>query len=132
MHEDKDHSGGCSCGAVRFTTRGPLRGIVFCHCSQCRRQSGHYLGATSVSDDRLEISGEENIRWYRSSPDARRGFCAICGSGLFWKLDGGPTTSICAGAFDSPSGLKGEKHIFVADKGDYYDIDDGLPQIAQY
>ena len=33
-----------------------------------------------------------------------------------------------AGAFDQPSSLKGESHIFVGDKGDYYEIDDGLPQ----
>jgi hypothetical protein len=132
MSVDNNHSGGCLCGAVRFTTRGPLRGVVYCHCSQCRRQSGHFHASTNVADDRLEISGEENIRWYRSSPNARRGFCVNCGSGLFWRLDGRPTTTIGAGAFDSPSGLKGEKHIFVADKGDYYEIDDGLPQIAQY
>ena len=35
-----------------------------------------------------------------------------------------------AGAFHAPTGLKGEAHIFVADKGDYYSIDDGLPQFA--
>jgi hypothetical protein len=35
-----------------------------------------------------------------------------------------------AGAFERPSGLAGESHIFVADKGDYYEIEDGLPQFA--
>jgi hypothetical protein len=32
------------------------------------------------------------------------------------------------GAFEGPTGTQLEKHIFVADKGDYYDIADGLPQ----
>jgi hypothetical protein len=108
-----------------------LRGVVYCHCTQCRRQSGHYYAATNVADDRLTIEGEDNIRWYRSSPEARRGFCATCGSALFWKLDGRPTTSIGAGAFDDPSGLVGESHIFAADKGDYYQICDDLPQFAR-
>lgn len=36
-----------------------------------------------------------------------------------------------AGAFDTPSGLVAESHIFVADKGDYYGIDDGLPQYSR-
>jgi len=128
---ENHRTGQCLCGAVRFRTTGPLRGIVYCHCSQCRRQSGHYHAATNVADDRLEIEGEANIRWFRSSADARRGFCSICGSNLFWQLDGRPTTSIGAGAFNRPSGLTGERHIFVADKGDYYEIGDDLPQFAQ-
>ena len=36
-----------------------------------------------------------------------------------------------AGAFDSPSGLAGQAHIFVADKGDYYEIADCLPQFER-
>lgn len=122
------HTGACLCGAVRFTTRGPLRGVVYCHCSQCRRQTGHYYAATNVSNENVEIAGDENLRWYRASDVAQRGFCRICGSALFWKRDKADYVSIMAGSFDTPSGLKGEKHIFVADKGDYYEIADGLPQ----
>ena len=120
--------GGCLCGAVRFTTRGALRGVVYCHCSQCRKQTGHYYAATNVEDDRLSIEGGEAVTWYAASPGARRGFCGTCGSALFWKADGSERTSILAGAFDTPSGLEAERHIFVADKGDYYDIADRLPQ----
>ena len=36
-----------------------------------------------------------------------------------------------AGAFDEPSGLIITKHIFCADKGDFYEITDGLPQYAK-
>ena len=122
------HAGGCLCGAVRFSTRGRLREVVYCHCSQCRRQTGHHYAATNVKGADLEIEGAEALRWYRASDFARRGFCATCGSALFWKRDGADDISVMAGAFDVPSGLKGGVHIFVADKGDYYDIDDGLPQ----
>ena len=124
-------TGSCSCGAVRFTTSGPLRGIVYCHCTQCRKQSGHFFAATNVSDDRIAIEGTDSITWYRGSEAARRGFCRLCGSVLFWKHDELDTISIMAGAFDNPSGLQAESHIFVADKGDYYEIDDGLPQFQQ-
>ena len=124
----EQHSGQCLCGAVRFTTTGPLRGVIFCHCSQCRRQSGHYYAATNVADRCLDILGEDRITWYAASPDARRGFCGTCGSALFWKHRELDYTSVLAGAFEEPSGLAGEAHIFVADKGDYYMIADGLPQ----
>jgi hypothetical protein len=125
------HTGSCLCGAVRFTAKGPLRGVVYCHCSQCRKQSGHFYAATNVSDDSLEISGAENIRWFSASDFAKRGFCSICGSVLFWRHNEAAETSVMAGAFDRPSGLKGESHIFIADKGDYYTIDDGLPQFVR-
>lgn len=130
MHED-EHPGACLCGSVRFRTCGPLRGVVFCHCGQCRRQSGHFVAATSVSDERIVIEGGDAITWFAASPEAKRGFCSRCGSLLFWKRAGLASISVMAGAFDRPTGLIAECHIFVADKGDYYAIDDGLPQHAR-
>jgi hypothetical protein len=130
MHED-EHTGACLCGSVRFRTRGPLRGVVFCHCGQCRRQSGHFVAATSVSDERIVIEGGDAISWFAASPKAKRGFCSRCGSLLFWKHADLDSISVMAGAFDRPTGLIAECHIFVADKGDYYAIDDGLPQHAR-
>lgn len=124
-------TGACLCGAVRFETRGALRGVVYCHCSQCRKQTGHYYAATNVADEELAIEGSDDLTWYAASPQAKRGFCRICGSALFWKRNGSNVTSVMAGAFDSPSGLAGQAHIFVADKGDYYEIDDGLPRYEQ-
>jgi hypothetical protein len=122
------HRGSCLCGGVRISARGVLRSVVYCHCSQCRKQTGHYYAATNVLNDDLRIEGEDNITWYRSSDFARRGFCKNCGSALFWKPNEGGYTSVLAGLFDGPTRLEGSCHIFVADKGDYYDIDDGLPQ----
>ncbi|WP_312362181.1 GFA family protein [Ensifer sp.] len=122
------HSGGCLCAAVRFKTHGVLRELIFCHCSQCRKQTGLYYAATNVLDRDLELQGAEDVTWYRSSESARRGFCRQCGSALFWKSDGGEYTSIMAGAFETPTDLEPGYHIFCADKGDFYDIDDGLPK----
>lgn len=124
---EENHSGACLCGAVRFKARGELREVVACHCSQCRRQTGHFLAATNVADDHLTLEGEDNLRWYRASTFARRGFCGNCGSVMFWKADSETYTSIAAGTFDKPTGMKLAYHIFCQDKGDYYEIDDGLP-----
>lgn len=124
----ESRTGGCLCRKVRFEVRGPVRGVVYCHCSQCRRQSGHHYAATDVADDCLTIEGAEHLTWFAASDFARRGFCRYCGSALFWKNDSLSQTSIMAGGFDDPSGLTATAHIFVADKGDYYAIEDGLPQ----
>jgi hypothetical protein len=125
------HKGSCLCGAVRFAASGALRGVVYCHCSQCRKQTGHYYAATNVADGDLAIEGAEKITWHRASPYARRGFCSVCGSALFWKHNTSDEISVMAGAFEQPSGLKAEAHIFVVDKGDYYAITDGLPQFER-
>jgi hypothetical protein len=125
------HSGSCLCGAVRFRTHGPLRGVVYCHCSQCRRQTGHFLAATNVNDADIEIEGAETLVWYAASRFAKRGFCGKCGSVMFWKHNDLDEISVTAGSFDAPSGLTAECHIFVADKGDYYEIADGLPQFPR-
>ncbi len=124
-------TGSCLCGAVRFAAKAPFGGVVYCHCSQCRKQSGHYYAATNVSDADLAIEGADRITWFSASSFAKRGFCSTCGSALFWKHNDVAETSVMAGAFEQPSGLKAESHIFVADKGDYYTIDDGLPQFVR-
>lgn len=122
------HAGHCLCGAVRFRAHGQLREVVACHCSQCRRQTGLFYAATNVANDRLDIEGADNIKWYRASSCAERGFCSICGSALFWRHDEEGYTSVLAGSFNEPTGLKISSHIFCADKGDFYEINDGMPQ----
>jgi hypothetical protein len=123
--------GGCLCGGVRFEVHGPLRPIIYCHCTMCRRSSGHFDAATACAPQDLRLLSSSSLRWYASSAIARRGFCGICGSQLFWEPARGGHISLWAGTLDLPSGLRAAKHIFVADKGDYYEITDGLPQWPQ-
>ena len=127
----RTQSGGCLCGAVRYRVAGELRPVVACHCEQCRRTSGHHVAATAAWREDLTIEGEANLTWYRSSTFAQRGFCRFCGGNLFWQRDGAAQVSIMAGSLDAGSGLSTAAHIFVADKGDYYDIADGQPQHEQ-
>lgn len=122
------HHGGCLCGGVRYTVNGPLRGIIACHCEQCRRTSGHFAAMTSAPSANISITGSQCLRWFRSSETAERGFCATCGGNLFWRPVGLDRMSIAAGTLDSPTGLAIEKHIFAGAKSDYYQIDDGRPQ----
>lgn len=125
-------SGGCYCGRVRYRASGVSRDVIECHCSQCRKQSGHRYAGTGASMSDVEIEGLDAITWFRASPDAERGFCSTCGSHLFWKPSNGDYLGILAASVDEPSGLRMAKHIFVGDKGDYYEITDGLPQFAGY
>ena len=119
-------TGSCLCGAVTFELHGHLRPVVACHCTQCRKTSGHYSAATELDRSRLRITCDDGLRWYRSSDRAQRGFCSTCGSSLFWQADGAESVSVEVGAIDGATGLQMDKHIYESDKGDYYGIRHGF------
>ena len=124
-----ERSGGCLCGAVRYRIRGEQRDVVVCHCSRCRRAHGHVGAYTEVASEDLVLLTEHTLRWYLA--DGReRGFCQACGGILFWRAVGADRTSVTAGTLDEPTGLRTTAHIFVASKGDYYEITDGLPSFS--
>ncbi|MEM7178772.1 MAG: GFA family protein [Pseudomonadota bacterium] len=121
-------TGSCLCGAVAYRVDGPLRDVLACHCTQCRKTSGNFVTATSCAKSDLSIAGEASISWFTSSPGVRRGFCSVCGSQLFWDVAARSTMSIFAGTLDGDPGLRLSGHIFCEAKGGYYEITDGLPQ----
>ena len=125
------HKGSCICGAISFEVQGNLPPPTACHCTKCRKHSGHFEASTDLARSAITITGSDKITWYQSSEKVRRGFCSVCGSSLFWDPIFKDWTSIAMGAFDTPTNTKLSKHIYVADKGDYYEIADGLPQNQQ-
>lgn len=125
------YKGSCLCGAIRFEVACELPGPDACHCSICRKVSGHYYSGTDVPKSAVTIHGEDHVTWYRSSEKVRRGFCSTCGCPLFFDPVHRDWIGIAMGAFDKPTNTKLRIHIFVADKGDYYEIADGLPQNEQ-
>ena len=120
------YKGSCLCGAVTFTVNGPVPEPDGCHCTRCRKFSGHFFVSSDVPRAAVTIQGSENLTWFRSTK-ARRGFCSTCGSSLFWDPFERDWIGIAMGAFDGPTDTKLGKHIFVANKGDYYEIADGVP-----
>jgi len=125
------HKGSCLCGGVRIEATGDLVPPDACHCSWCRKQSGHFWVSTYIPQDSMTIAGEERVRWYRSSEEGARGFCSTCGSFLFWNPVEGDHIAISMGVFETPTQTQLARHLYVADQGDYYEIADGLPQRAQ-
>lgn len=122
------HKGSCLCKGVTFEVTGNLPAPMACHCVICRKHTGHYEAGTDIPRERVKIFGEGKISWYQSSEKVRRGFCTTCGCSLFFDPVHKDWIGIYMGAFDGPTNTKLVRHIFVADKGDYYNINDGLPQ----
>jgi hypothetical protein len=123
--------GQCLCGAVRFETKGALRGVSICHCKMCRRWHGHTGAYTNVPKTALSFTESRGLAWYHTSDLARRGFCRECGSCLFWEAFDRDSLSIAAGTLDDPTGLATTLQIYTEDKGDYYELDTRIPSRAK-
>ena len=128
MAERRVTTGGCLCGAVRYEVKGPLRDVVNCHCSMCQRLHGNFGPHSKARKVNIRITRDRGLAWYKTSNVARRGFCRVCGSSLFWEPFDLDATGIIAGSLDGPTGLKTIGHIFVGEKCDFYEITDNLPQ----
>ncbi len=131
---DQKTTGGCLCGKVRYQIQGPLRDVVNCHCSKCRRFSGNVGAYTSVKRENLILAEDSTLKWYDSvsdeTPDVHRGFCSECGSSLFWDPHGMDRIAVAAGTLDEPTGLKTMGHIWLDQAGDYYHVADNLPKFS--
>ncbi|MEQ9261168.1 MAG: GFA family protein [Roseovarius sp.] len=124
-------TGACLCGANAFELDAEPGPVTACHCGQCRRYSGFHAASIDYEPDTLRWLRQGHLTRFTHPSGSERIFCGRCGTKIgFRYADGG--LSLEAGLLDSPTGARMAQHIFTADKGDYYDIADGLPQQQQY
>ena len=116
----RELSGACMCGAVKLRVRTGATEARECHCTQCRRQSGHVLAFLTVPWDAVDWQGAPAI--YRHTEKADRGFCAGCGSYLYWRERSSDMVDLSAEMFDAPTWLHLGPPSFTGNKGDYYDV----------
>ena len=123
--------GGCLCGAVRFEARPPSLFLAHCHCVYCRRAHGAaFVTWLGVREDRFRLlAGDAALRWYASSAASRRGFCAVCGSTLFFASTLCPgELHIARALLDGDPDLVPELHCFWDQHVDWATCGDTLPR----
>jgi hypothetical protein len=125
--------GSCLCGAIRYEI-GALEEMHHCHCARCRKAHGAAFSTFArAASAGLTMSGEEQLRRYRSSEQVERAFCGVCGSHLFFRFDGLPDAVwVAVATFDDEPALAPQAHIFVGSKASWHAILDDLPQFAEY
>jgi len=92
-------SGGCQCGAVRFSAAALGRPSI-CHCRMCQKAFGSFYGPLVSAPGLKWTRGAP--KYFQSSNRVRRGFCADCGTPLTFEPDEAPP-EIAIGALDDPS-----------------------------
>lgn len=117
----------CLCGGCAFELPAPAGEVTACHCHQCRRLSGHYSASFDTDEAALVWRARRTLAAYRTPGGGTRGFCDGCGASLWFRAADG-AFSVEAGVVSAPTGGRLAAHIFTAEKGAYYHIDDGLPR----
>ena len=121
-------TGGCQCGAVRYTVTGNLGSSGICHCRMCQRAAGNVFAAL-VTATGVRWQGEP-ARW-ASSNIAERGFCARCGTPLFFRDFDLPEDEceLMIGTLDDPDLAPPDHHVGIESKVAWLKMGDGLPAV---
>jgi hypothetical protein len=112
-------TGGCLCGAVRFSAVPRLDTLGACHCGTCRRWSAGPFMCVECEGE-VVFADTAALGVYRSSEWAERGFCTRCGTSLFYRLVDKPYYAVSAEAFDDRDGFVFTTQVFVDEKPGYY------------
>lgn len=124
-------TGKCLCESITYQITGPARDVINCHCSRCRRSTGHFMAATSAEVDDVHIGGDTLV-WYDATDEVQYGFCGKCGSTLFWRTGRRPESiSIAAGTLTPPTGLRTSAAIYTDFGSDYHQYDDAIPSYGE-
>lgn len=120
MGDSARASGGCLCGAVRYTAVPEKLEMDVCHCGMCRRWSGGVNMSVPCKD--LVIEDERALGRYASSEWAERLFCKECGSSLFWRMqsDASGHVAVSFQSFDDLAPFTFAEEIFIDEKPALY------------
>lgn len=99
-------SGGCSCGAVRYTVTGEPTIVGICHCTLCRKETGSvFMAYANWPLEAFAATGA--LKTFEG-----RSFCPECGSRLFSLQD--DAVEIKIGTLDeAPTTLIPDEEIWV-------------------
>lgn len=122
-------TGQCLCGAVRFVADDVSPEFGVCHCRMCQRWVGGPFFSTSAKN--VIFESEEFLARHQSSEWAERGFCASCGSALFYRLPHKDHFEICVGALDDTHDLVLTEEIFIDRKPDGYALAGDHPRLTE-
>jgi hypothetical protein len=114
-------TGGCLCGAIRYSIEGEPFHVGRCHCTDCRRESGStYTIYGQWPREAFSVDGEYGTYEGRS-------FCPRCGSSLFTLDEEG--VEIRLGSLDdAPFELRPEAEVWIKRREPWLHPVDGASQ----
>jgi hypothetical protein len=130
---DRRLEGGCQCGAVRYEISGTPLLTALCHCTMCRRANAAPAVAWAMFKREQVRFAKGKPAEFASSPEARRGFCANCGTQLCFTasfLEG--LIDITIGSLDDPAAVPPALHYWDSKRLPWMKVIDGLPRYPEF
>ncbi|GLQ55160.1 GFA family protein [Devosia nitrariae] len=106
-------TGGCQCGAVRYTFEGTPELVAICHCRMCQKATGSIAWAFFTAQRAALCWTRGQPAHYPSSAAAVRGYCAACGTPLTFEPEGEDTIDVGIATLDVPAALKPTEQYWV-------------------
>lgn len=132
---DRNLSGGCLCGAVRYDCSSSPSVVGHCHCEACRRSSGTgHCTHMAIAEDSFTVSG--NVRFYDRAADSgntvSRGFCPTCGAPVYSRNSGMPGMVFPrVSSLDNPESVKPEFVVYASRAPSWDHVDPALPAFPE-
>jgi len=123
--------GRCFCGAVTIATSEKPFQVSWCHCKDCRRQTGAPAVVwAGFRNEEVRFTGTPTLR--RSSEQVIRSFCAACGTPMTYEHDElAGEIYIHAGLFDEADRLVPDRQAYVTSKLFWMHLEDGLTNLEE-
>ena len=123
------YTGGCFCGAIRYSAHDLARAVCICHCASCRRATGAPMtGWATFAASKFQLT-QGQLAQLASSPGVLRGHCARCGSSLTYTHESRPTEiDVTLATLDDPAALPPAAHIWMQDRLPWVILGDSLPR----
>jgi hypothetical protein len=112
------YTGGCLCGALRYTVQAEPLTIYACHCTDCQRRTGSAFALSMVVPrDALVLEKDRPVEYRVSMPDGRiktGRACAKCACRLWGEPVKAPKIAIVQpGTLDDTSWIRPVAHIWT-------------------
>jgi hypothetical protein len=120
-------TGGCACGAVRYTVQVHNDEAYLCHCRMCQRATGG-VSIAFKNVKKADVAWQSGPDWYQSSPIARRPYCAACGTSLGFEFPDSENMDLTVGSADDPARFRPVHHFGVESMHRAWLNTEGLPE----
>jgi len=128
------HTGGCLCGAIRYTVNAPVTALRACHCTHCQMTSGSGASVNAVIQGKDFALTKGTPKRYSDKADSgctlQRFFCGDCGSPIYSQRESNPAmATVRAGTLDNAGDMKLTTHIWTKSARPWSYIDPGSKQL---
>lgn len=129
------YTGGCICGAIRYSVSGEPIAMLDCQCRQCQRESGTgHASHLTFAGAEVKLSGSASF-WETVGDGGtlkRRAFCPACGAPVYMTFPAiADVFVVRAASLDDPARFKPQMVVWTAAAQPWDHVDLTVPHMEK-